>query len=154
MPSRFLEKENLITRLFGENISESNNWISSKKENKEWNRNAPQDPAHFNPWTKCSRYGIAISMTPWHHGQNNDIIFILIKIYWDEIEEINHSFRAVHSQLPHTLDLTWFEPLEGEQDCEISDAWENFFVLSQRFLSLRWMLYFFFFQGWEETNWF
>jgi len=21
--------------------------------------------------------------------------------------------RAVHSQLPHTLDLTWFEPLEG-----------------------------------------
>ena len=24
--------------------------------------------------------------------------------------------RVVESQLPHTLDLTWFEPLEGEQD--------------------------------------
>ena len=24
--------------------------------------------------------------------------------------------RVVESQLPHTLDLTWFEPLEGDQD--------------------------------------
>ena len=24
--------------------------------------------------------------------------------------------RVVESQLPHTLDLTWFEPLDGEQD--------------------------------------
>ena len=32
---------------------------------------------------------------------------------------MNCGFRVVDSQLPHTLDLTWFEPLEGEQDSDI-----------------------------------
>ena len=37
----------------------------------------------------------------------------------DENEEIIPVFRVVQGQLPHTLDLTWFEPLEGEQDKNI-----------------------------------
>ena len=63
-----------------------------------------------------------LHMTTWHYNSNG----IEEKHQWphhhphfhrNENEEIYiyiyHNFRAVQSQLPHTLDLTWFEPLEG-----------------------------------------
>ena len=72
----------------------------------------------------------------------------------DENEEIIPVFRVVHSQLPHTLDLTWFEPLEGEQDKNIFGPKSHLCCMIQIstkiFLIRKTMLHSFFFKA---GNW-
>ena len=70
----------------------------------------------------------------------------------DENEEIIPVFRVVHSQLPHTLDLTWFEPLEGEQDKNIFGPKSHLCCMIQiptKIFRIRKKVAFLLFQGWE-----
>ena len=70
----------------------------------------------------------------------------------EENKEIIPVFRVVQGQLPHTLDLTWFEPLEGEQDKNIFGPKSHLCCMIQiptKIFRIRKKVAFLLFQGWE-----